>query len=207
VVADILLCSGIQVLGFLDDDPATWPNSDEPDSSQAHGKTKLDYLPPLGLPVLGAIEEYQRFAPDGLAMGIGSNAVRRQIIARLSGAESLWRNAIHPSAIVSPFARLGNGVVIAAGAVVNPGAVIGDYAILNTGATVDHDCVIGDYAHIAPGAHLSGNVRVGEGSLIGIGAAIAPGCSAGDWSVVGACAAVVRDVPAGVTAKGVPARW
>jgi sugar O-acyltransferase (sialic acid O-acetyltransferase NeuD family) len=207
VVADILMCSGIQVLGFLDDDPATWPNSDESDSSQARGRAERAYRPPLGLPVLGAIEEYQRFAPDGLAMGIGSNAARRQIVARLSGAESLWRNAIHPRAIVSPFARLGKGIVVAAGSVVNPDAVIGDFAILNTGATVDHDCVIGDYAHIAAGAHLSGNVRVGEGTLIGIGAAIAPGCSAGDWSVVGAGAAVVHDVPAGVTAKGVPARW
>jgi sugar O-acyltransferase (sialic acid O-acetyltransferase NeuD family) len=189
VVADILLCSGIKVLGFLDDDPATWQDTR------------------LGLPVLGAIEDYQRFAPDGLTMGIGSNAARRQIVIRLSGAESLWRNAIHPKAIVSPFARLGKGIVVAAGSVVNPDAVIGDNTILNTGATVDHDCVIGDYAHIAPGAHLSGGVRVGEGTLIGIGAAIAPGCSIGEWSVVGAGAVVVQDVPARVTAKGVPARW
>ncbi len=177
------------MLGFLDDGSATWRGSR------------------LGLPVLVAIEDYQCFAPDGLAMGIGSNAARRQTVTRLSGAELLWCNAIHPWAIVSPFALLGKGIVVAARSVVNPDEVIGDYAILNTGATVDHDCVIGDYAHIAPGAHLSGGVRVGEGTLIGIGAAIAPGCSIGEWSVVGAGAVVVQDVPARVTAKGVPARW
>jgi sugar O-acyltransferase (sialic acid O-acetyltransferase NeuD family) len=189
VVADILLSGGSQVLGFLDDDPATW------------------YTLRLGLPVLGPIDDYVRFAPDGLALGIGSNAARQQIIARMPEAESLWRNAIHQSAIISPSAQIGRAVVIAAGAIVNPDAVIGDYAIVNTGATVDHDCVIGDYAHIAPGAHLSGGVRVGRGALVGVGAAVAPGCSIGNRSVVGAGAAVVRNVPDGVTAKGVPARW
>jgi sugar O-acyltransferase (sialic acid O-acetyltransferase NeuD family) len=190
VVADILLCQGIPVRGFLDDDPASW------------GTTRL------GLLVLGALDRYREYEPDGLVLGIGTNAIRRALVERLgSPAAALWRTAIHPRATVAASTGLGRGVVIAAGAVVNPDTVLGDHVIVNTGATVDHDCVIADFAHLAPGVHLSGGVRIGAGTLVGVGAAVAPTRAVGAWSVVGAGAVVVRDIPDRVTAKGVPARW
>ncbi len=60
--------------------------------------------------------------------------------------------------------------------------------------------------HVAPGVHLGGEVTVGQGALIGIGASVMPGRSVGAGTVVGAGAVVTRDLPAGVTAVGVPAR-
>lgn len=190
VVADILICQGIAVRGFLDDASATW------------GSTRL------GLPILGPVAAYADYAPDGLALGVGANAIRRQIVTQLDcGAADLWRAAIHPRAVVAASARLGIGAVIMAGAVINPDTVLGDHVIINTGASVDHDCLIGDYVHLAPGVHLSGGVRVGAGTLVGVGGAIAPGRTVGAWTTVGAGAVVVRDIPDGVTAKGVPARW
>src|SRR4051794_39245546 len=118
VGADILRCQGVAVGGFLDDDPASW------------GTTRLD------LPGLGAIDRYHEFAPDGLALGIGANAIRRQIVERLgSAAQALWRPAIHPRATIAASARLGRGVVIAAGVVANPDTLLGDFVIINTGAT------------------------------------------------------------------------
>lgn len=190
VVADILLCQRVPLLGFLDDNPATW-------------KSEC-----LGLPVLGAIESYQDYKPTGLVLGIGNNRVRQKIVERLSQeAEGLWINAIHPTAILADSVQLGNGVVIAAGTVVNPDTVLGDHLIVNTGATIDHDCVIEEYVHLAPGVHLAGGVKVGQGTLIGIGAAVIPYRSIGCWATVGAGAVVVRDISNKVIAKGVPARW
>lgn len=190
VVADILQQQGAQVYGFLDDDPATW------------GHTRL------GVPVLGSLATLSLHAPDGVVLGIGLNRIRQQVVERLGAqAGSLWYNAIHPRAIVAPSARLGRGVVVAASAVINPDAVVGDHAIVNTGASVDHDCVVESYAHVAPGAHLAGGVSVATGALVGAGATVAPARSVGAWATVGVGAAVVHNVPAGVVAKGVPARW
>ncbi|MDQ2828753.1 MAG: acetyltransferase [Chloroflexota bacterium] len=190
VVADILLCQGVPVLGFLDDDPML----------EGHAR--------LGLPIVGRIDAYPCYEPSGLVLGIGDTAQRRWVVRRCGAeAQPLWRNAIHPRAIVAASARLGQGVTISAGAVVNPDASLDDHTIVNTGATVDHDCVVAAYGHIAPGASLAGGVRIGEGVLIGVGANICPNCSIGDWAVVGAGATVVRDIPAGVTAVGVPARY
>jgi len=190
VVADILLSGGFSVAGFVDDDPISW------------GKTIL------GLPVLGATEDFRRFEPAGLVIAIGSNAARREIVGLLgSGVQDMWANAVHPRAIVASSARLGRGIVIAAGAVVNPDCELSDHCIINTGATVDHDSRIGPFVHLAPGAHLAGGVTVGEGAFLGIGSVVTPGCSIGEWATIGAGAVVVNDVPAEAVAKGVPARW
>ncbi|NWF67659.1 MAG: acetyltransferase [Chloroflexi bacterium] len=188
VAADILQRCGQPVRGYVDDDAALW------------GQTRL------GLPVLGGIDTYAQHAAQSFVMGIGGNAMRRALAARV-GLSVHWRQAIHPSAIIAPSTHLGVGVLVAAGAIINPDAVIGDFAIINTGASVDHDCVIGAYAHIAPGAALAGGVQVGEGTLIGIGARVIPYKRIGAWAVIGAGAVVVRHVPDSVTAMGVPARW
>lgn len=189
VVADILLSQGVEVAGFLDDDPQSW------------GLTRL------GIQIRGPMDSFESYAPDGLIIGVGSNQARRLIAERLKQVDDLWRSALHPSCVIASSAQLGRGVVVAAAAVINPDSTIGDHAIINTGATVDHDCTIGEFVHLGPGVHLSGGVRVGSGALVGVGASLAPGCSVGEWAVVGAGSVVVRDIPAGVTAKGVPARW
>jgi UDP-perosamine 4-acetyltransferase len=70
---------------------------------------------------------------------------------------------------------------------------------------VEHDGVVGAIAHVAPGAILCGNVSVGARALVGAGAVVIPGRAIGADAVVGAGAVVVRDVPAGITVRGVPA--
>jgi sugar O-acyltransferase (sialic acid O-acetyltransferase NeuD family) len=137
-------------------------------------------------------------------LAIGDNRARQSLDRVLAAT---WPVVIHPSAWVDPTARLAPGVLVCAGAVIQAGAVVGRHAIVNTGASVDHDCVLEAYVHVAPGTHLAGRVKAGEGALLGVGSAFLPGVSVGSWATIGVGAAVVGDVPAGVTALGVPARW
>ena len=83
---------------------------------------------------------------------------------------------------------------------------IGAHVILNVNASVSHDAVIGDFVNLNPGAIVAGNTRLGDGCYIGAGATVIDRISIGEWTIVGAGAAVVRDLPAQVTAVGVPAR-
>ena len=193
VVADTLLCAckagaDCHPIGFLDDDPALT------------GSTFL------GLPVLGAIDQLDNFGHDAIIVAIGDNRSRARLFETFRARGERFACAVHPTAVLAPDVRFGEGVVICAGVVVNTGAVIGNNVILNTGCTIDHHSEIGDHAHIAPGAHLGGNVRVGQGTLVGIGAVVVPGCTAGEWSIIGAGSVAAKDVPAYTTVVGVPAR-
>lgn len=107
-------------------------------------------------------------------VAIGNNRVRRHLYEQAVKAGLVPYTLIHPSAQISPKARIGDGTVIMANVAVNAYAFVGDNAILNTGCTVDHHCVVGDHAHIAPGVHLAGNVWVKDTALAGIGSAVKP---------------------------------
>jgi sugar O-acyltransferase (sialic acid O-acetyltransferase NeuD family) len=112
---------------------------------------------------------------------------------------------VHPSAYVSPYARLGEGVFVGARSVVAAGAALADHVFVNRGVTVGHDTVIGEYARLQPGCNVGGHVRIGRAALIGIGAQVQQELVVGDGAVVAAGAAVIEDVPERTLVAGVPA--
>lgn len=192
VVADLILRVGsYEIVGFLDDDPATW------------GRTIL------GLPVLGGHERLPALRAEGAArclVAVGDNRARLALAEQAAALGYSFPVAIHPRATVAPSARLGPGTVVAAAAVVNPEAVVGNHAIINTGAIVEHDNRLGEGVHISPGAVLCGGVTVGDHGHVGAGARVIPGVCVGSDCVIGAGAVVIRDLPDRVVAVGVPAR-
>jgi acetyltransferase-like isoleucine patch superfamily enzyme len=78
---------------------------------------------------------------------------------------------------------------------------------LNLNVTVGHDAVVHDFVTVYPGVNVSGSTELGERVSMGTNSCILQGLEIGAGSFVGAGAVVNRDLPAGVTAMGVPARW
>jgi len=158
----------------------------------------------MGYNVFGPFDEI-RLGDEELIISVGLNHIRKKIVEKLP--ENIrYGKAIHPSAIISEYAFLGEGTVVMQGAVIQSGVSIGNHCIINTAASVDHDCIIDDYVHISPNATLCGAVSMGEGSQIGAGAVVIPGIKIGKWSLVAAGAVVVKDVPDHVLVLGNPAR-
>lgn len=177
VIKEILEAQGSSVEAFVDDNPALTEQK--------------------GLPVL--------HGADGLSpmiVAVGSNPDRKAIASRL---DCEFGVAVHPSAIVSPSAVIGEGTVIMPGAIVNADAIIGRHCIVNTGASVGHDCHLEDFCHVAPHATLCGTVHLGEGVLVGAGAVVIQNLSVGAWSVVGAGTVVIDNVEGQERVAGVPA--
>jgi serine acetyltransferase len=57
-----------------------------------------------------------------------------------------------------------------------------------------------------PGVNIAGEVQVGSSVLIGSGANVINRVNIGDNSIVGMGSVVLRDVEAGITVAGVPAK-
>jgi UDP-perosamine 4-acetyltransferase len=191
VVLDILRSAGThRPIGFLDAEAALT-------GSTIHG-----------LPVLGQINQLPKFKGKsrGAIVAIGDNRARSSYaqLVREQGWELV--NAVHPRATVSATAKIGCGVVVAAGAVVGTDAELDDCVIINTSAVVDHECHVAAAAHICPAAALAGRVRIGEMAFVGLGSRVIQCLTVGRQATVGAGAVVIADVPEYATVVGVPAR-
>lgn len=157
------------------------------------------------LPGVALLAPAQADAHDGpVHVAIGDNVIRANL-ALLAGLQRLV-TVVHPSAQISPHARIGPGCFIAACAVVAPGAELGAGVIVNHGAVVDHDVRVGDFSHVAPRSALGGGASLGARVLLGTGAVVLPGTHVCDDAVVGALALVNRPVTEAGRHVGVPAR-
>jgi len=182
---------GMQAVGFIDENEALWG-------------TLINERP-----VLGGLDWFD--GAEGrrevqVVIGIGSPDTRRRVACRVAEMGLQLCSIIHPSAVLSRYARVGAGVAILAGSVVESQVELGDYVIVNKLCSIGHDTVVGDYCTLAPGALIAGNVQMGQGCDIGIGAATIQGITIGEGVIIGGQAMAVRDLPADATAVGVPAK-
>ncbi|AGK52655.1 acetyltransferase [Bacillus sp. 1NLA3E] len=157
-------------------------------------------------PVIMVKKLLDYFKDIKVIIAIGDNKIRKKIVERLGFSEESYITLIHPSAIISPSAKIGTGTVIMAYSVVQADTEIGRHSIINTSTVIEHDNVIGDFVHVSPNVTLTGAVQIEEGVHIGAGASIIPNLSIGEWSVIGAGATVINCIPSFCTAVGVPAK-
>lgn len=166
-----------------------------------------------GIPVVGAFDPVRAAAEVGgvtaAFVGVGGIVdlgVRRRTFALLADAGYELPAIIHLAAVVSPSATIAEGAQILAGAVINAEARIGQNGIVNSRAVVGHDAVVGAHAHVASGAIVGGEAVIAPGAHIGSGAVVLEGRRIGEGALVGSGAVVTRDVAAGATVIGIPAR-
>ncbi len=191
VVAEATLLSGHHLAGYCDISEVTYN--------------------PFSLTYLGSEQDNTVLGnlsviAEAAVIGIGNNAIRRQVFDLLQRQGLAVAVIQHPAARVSAYATIGAGTFIAAGAVINPLAAIGAGVIANTGCIVEHECKIGDFAHIAPGAVLAGNVTVGQNAFIGANAVVKQGIMIGDNVTIGAGSVVLNDIPDNEIWAGNPAK-
>lgn len=181
--------------------------------ASGHCKVIIDILETNGMPIDYVVDDNPELTSllgyevrrnsghyDEAIVAIGSCQIRKQVVEAIEVKH--YPVAIHPTAVISPRATIGNGTVVMQGAIVQSCAEIGKHCIVNTGASVDHDAKLADYVHVAPHATVTGGVEIGEGTWIGAGTVIKQGVRIGSWCMIGAGSIVVDDIPSGVVAFG-----
>ncbi|WP_404384427.1 acetyltransferase [Knoellia locipacati] len=155
---------------------------------------------------LGEVRAWSPEAGDTCVIAIGDPTARAEIAHVLGERGVAFAVLVHPDSTVAASAVLEPGVIVAPGARVSADVVLGAHVHIDQNATIGHDTRVGGHARLNPAACISGGVTIGEGAYVGAGAVVLQGLTVGRGSTVGAGAVVVRDVPADVVVKGVPAR-
>ncbi len=134
---------------------------------------------------------------------------------RLALLRELLEEAGEGAVIRPPFhCDYGYNIRIGPGVFFNFNCVVLDVVAVTVGARTQIGPAVQIYTADHPrdpslrrtGAEFGRPIHIGQGVWIGGGAIILPGVTIGDNAVIGAGSVVTRDVPAGATARGNPAR-
>ncbi len=144
VCAETAEAAGHRVLGFVDD-------------VQREGTL-------LGHPIFAGFDAVPSEA-DAYFVAIGQGEARARHVAALRAQGRRVLTLVHPTALVSPSAKLEQGVFVGPFALVHTRAHVAEGAIVNSGAIVEHDA------------------RLGRFALLGSGMVVAPGAVVSDFEV------------------------
>jgi len=168
--------------------------------------TKMDLLEyGISNKIVSTIIGYRPCPEDSLVCAIGDTKGKMKVYQYLKGIGGKFTNLIHPSAIVSDQAILGNGVILSPFTIVSSNVTIGDCVTLNSYSAVGHDSMVKTGCTISAHCNVMGNVVLEEGVFLGGSAVIIPKITIQKDAVVGAGSVVIRNVREGITVFGNPA--
>jgi sugar O-acyltransferase (sialic acid O-acetyltransferase NeuD family) len=182
--------AGWNVRGFYDDQPPPTPTIG-------------------GLPYLGTTHDLnQTTEPLAVAVAVGSSASRAAVVSRLTAPQLSFPALVHPLVQLASHQRiaLGEGCIIQQGCILTCDITLGRFVLLNLGCTIGHDAVLEDFCSLMPHANVGGGAHLSAGAYLGTNATVIQNVRVGAGTIVGAGAVVVRDLPAHITAIGVPAK-
>lgn len=184
--------AGVDVVGFLDDD-TTHAN-------------QIGGLPLLGkTEILPSLKEM--FGVEAIYCPLGNNKLRVRFLQQAKELGYSIPNYIHPSVIVSPNVKLGEGIYILLGSNIMPYTEIEDCVMISMNVNVAHHNILRRGTFLSTGCNFGASIVAEENTYCGIGSTIMTGLHRlGKDCLIGAGAVVIKDVPDGAVVAGVPAK-
>lgn len=185
--------SGVNVVGFLDDDPKT--------ADKQFG----------GLPVLGPISILpilkEEYGITSVYCPLGNNKLRVRLLQQANSLGYETPCYIHPSVIISPNVEIGKGVYILLGTQVMPYTKIEDFVMISMNVSIAHHNILKTGTFLSTGCNFGASIVAEENTYCGIGSTIMTGLRRlGKDCLIGAGAVVIKDVQDGAVVAGVPAK-
>lgn len=187
--------AGIEIVGFLDDDP------------------KFMGTNVRGVPVLGGVSSTMEFLKknydvEAVYCPLGNNRLRVKFLLMAKEYGLKTPNFIHPSVFISPGVTIGeNGVYILPKTVIMPWVTIKDYVMMSVNSVVSHHSILDEGVFLSFGVNFGASVHAGKYTYCGISSTIMTGVhELGVDCLIGAGAVVIKDVPDKAVMVGVPAK-
>lgn len=174
---------------------------DKPDASVVNGHRVLTYREYLDTP---ASERH-------VVLAIANSEIRERLAERCAADGVLSWSVTAGNVVVMDEVQGGEGAIFSPFVTLTSNIRIGQHFHANIYSYVAHDCVIGDFVTFAPAVKCNGNIIIEDHAYIGTGAIIKQGKPGqplviGRGAVVGMGAVVTKDVAAGTTVVGNPAK-
>lgn len=162
------------------------------------------------------VMSYQDFlAADAVEKHVAiaiANSVERERLAQRLSADGIGAWTLQAmNSVIMDQSIIADGAILSPFVTITSNASIGAHFHANIYSYVAHDCVIGDFVTFAPGVKCNGHIVVEDHAYIGTGAILRPGSKGapliiGRGAVIGMGAVVTKNVAAGETVVGNPAR-
>ena len=185
--------AGVEVVGFLDDDP------------------KLAGTNVKGIPVLGGVGLMktirQTHGVEAVYCPLGNNKLRVKFLSMAKEYGLKTPNYIHPSVIISPNVTIGEGVYILLGTRIMPHTVIKNYVMISMNVGLAHHNVLEEGVFLSTGCNFGASIHAHKYAYCGIASTIMTGLhELGEDCLIGAGSVVIRDVEPNAVMAGVPAK-
>jgi sugar O-acyltransferase (sialic acid O-acetyltransferase NeuD family) len=160
----------------------------------------------IGVPVIGTIQDFSPSEEDLLICAIGDPSNKLVACERLKARGGRFTNIIHPTVAIGHETTLGMGVIMARLSLLTVNAQIGNFVTINLYSSCGHDAVVEDGCTISAHCDITGHAHLDRGVFLGSHAAVMPGVRVGTFATVAAGSVAFRNVKAGETVIGVPAK-
>jgi len=156
--------------------------------------------------IIGNDDNYKIEENDRFIIAIGNIDIKKRAVNRLKKRGAKFISLIHPTALIVPTAKIGEGVVICPYCLVSDNVQLDDFVMMNTYASCGHDVQVGKYCILSPYVALNGFDKLENEVFIGTHATVIAYRKLGYRSKVNANSVVMRDVPLKQMVLGVPGK-
>lgn len=154
--------------------------------------------------IIGTINDWQPSENEEFVCAVSEPHGKKLVVEKLLARGAVFPQFIHPSAEISDYVEIGQGVVMYPHTEIGPNAHIGDFVTI--AGNVAHDCVVEKYASMTGLPSLTGYVHIGEMAFVGARAVITPHIKIGKEAFVCAGSVVIRNVRDKTKVLGNPAK-
>jgi sugar O-acyltransferase (sialic acid O-acetyltransferase NeuD family) len=164
-----------------------------------------------GFRIVGTFNDL--FSQDDLSginflLTMGDNKIRVEVAKKLRDRGGNVPALVHPTAVVSRFAQLADGVTICAFSYIQADTCIGQDTIILSGVNISHNNSIGKGCFVAGGATVGAFTNVGNFVFIGQGVLTISSKvkNIGNYAYIGAGSMVTKSINPHETVVGRPAK-
>ena len=164
-----------------------------------------------GVEIIGSYSDLYNIgdiSDKNFALSMGDNKIRVEVATKIKELGGNLPNLIHPTAVVSRFCEMGEGIAIHANAVVHPDTKIGNYTTMSCNTTLIHNSEIGCGCYLAGGVIIGAYTIIEDYTFFGLGAITISGKVPyiGEKAYIGAGALVTKPVESKNVVMGNPAK-